>query len=280
MTTTVWYCTHCDFRLRAENPEDRSCPNCKIPSEYGERSPYLHRHDESLGPLMSHEEVMHLRARLRSYYGEPVLPLNRVCDAFGHWFRAIEALNKREPRDSGDKPEYRVGHRWHAYLRDIQLAIRKSSMLGRLIYEGENLRTVECPEHKGKWSGLDHPEHPCPHGCHMTGWIPDPNCPVQARRESYARELESYPILTENDALSRALSYAMTTLNPPLTSWAKAAEDLKAQGIKLSASPTVKDGKTAYYMHYRGARAAWGWTPLAHTHEGVRAFVYITIESN
>jgi len=66
-------------------------------------------------------------------------------------------------------------------INQVSLMIRKSSLLFRLIYCGEKLRPTMCPEHKGEWSGLEMPPIPehgiegnvCPHGCHLTGWIPE-----------------------------------------------------------------------------------------------------------
>ena len=52
------------------------------------------------------------------------------------------------------------------------LQIRKSNLLARLLYEGETLRKQRCPEHKGKWSGIEGgPDSVCPHKCQLTGWI-------------------------------------------------------------------------------------------------------------
>ena len=54
------------------------------------------------------------------------------------------------------------------------LSIRKSNLLARLLYAGEKLRSQACPEHKGKWSGIEWPDKPCPHKCQMTGWVQEP----------------------------------------------------------------------------------------------------------
>jgi hypothetical protein len=55
------------------------------------------------------------------------------------------------------------------------LAIHKSNLLARILYAGEKLRSQACPEHKGKWSGIEWPENPCPHKCQMTGWVQEPD---------------------------------------------------------------------------------------------------------
>lgn len=54
------------------------------------------------------------------------------------------------------------------------VAVSKSALLWRLIYEQEPLRTVECPVHKGRmntgmYCGLVRP--PCVFGCDGTGWL-------------------------------------------------------------------------------------------------------------
>lgn len=51
------------------------------------------------------------------------------------------------------------------------LAIHKSNLLARLLYSGEKLRTVMCPEHKGIWSGIEWSDTVCPHRCQLTGWV-------------------------------------------------------------------------------------------------------------
>ena len=57
--------------------------------------------------------------------------------------------------------------------RGVMLAVWKSCLLDRLIYGGEELRTVPCPIHKGQWSRC-HIEL-CPEGCNFgssyTGWV-------------------------------------------------------------------------------------------------------------
>ncbi len=53
--------------------------------------------------------------------------------------------------------------------RYINLRVRKSNCLGRMLYSGEDLRTEKCPEHKGHWSGYN---SQCELGCQMTGWLP------------------------------------------------------------------------------------------------------------
>jgi len=57
---------------------------------------------------------------------------------------------------------------------DVFLQISKSNLLARLLYAGEKLRSKMCPEHKGKWSGIEFSDTRCPHGCQLTGWIQEP----------------------------------------------------------------------------------------------------------
>jgi hypothetical protein len=56
--------------------------------------------------------------------------------------------------------------------------IAKSCLLWRLIYDGQELRTVPCPVHEGHWSGCAWPEKPedvcaCMDGSNVTGWLPN-----------------------------------------------------------------------------------------------------------
>lgn len=72
----------------------------------------------------------------------------------------------------GERPEEDA-----AGVRDLDLAIRKSCLLSRLIYEREPLRTVPCPKHRGRWAGIHWPGEGCEYGCVgpcgcTTGWLP------------------------------------------------------------------------------------------------------------
>lgn len=59
-------------------------------------------------------------------------------------------------------------------VRHIFRQISKSNLLARILYNGEKVRTRTCPEHKGRWSGVEWSESRCPHGCQLTGWLPEP----------------------------------------------------------------------------------------------------------
>jgi hypothetical protein len=94
------------------------------------------------------------------------------CRAFDAWAHAcMTALDT----DSESTTKWREQFREHWQF--IELSIRKSCLLDRLIYGGDVLRTIPCPVHQGKWSGIS--TTPCPHcavgpcACN-TGWLPEP----------------------------------------------------------------------------------------------------------
>lgn len=115
---------------------------------------------------LTDEEVAEMLNKLSEHFREPVMPVSHYCRAIGAWFDAITKLN----RDAENKPfRMRQGHTYWQHLRHVKRDILKSNLLGRLIYGGEKLRTEECPDHKGRWTGgLDD----CVHGCQGTGWLP------------------------------------------------------------------------------------------------------------
>lgn len=247
MSVYVHYCPKCGYVASDQDERPFSCVPCN------EREPDAHHglktHDPANGPLLTVEQTKEMLAQLSRYYGEPVMPMSRYCRAFERWLGAIATLNARPPRDENDKPEYRHGHRWAPFVRDIRLAISKSSLLGRLLYEGEEFRTVECPEHKGKWSGLEFPESPCPHGCNMTGWLPQPNDPLHLARKRAKEELESYPILLEEDAKKRAAEL--------LKSDAPTQESAKLLGLHIGSRTSTPDG-IVRGIFFRDTRMPYG----------------------
>lgn len=122
------------------------------------------------------------------------------CAAFS------EYLSERDEEPNGP----------HARLR---LKIRKSCLLDRLIHCGEELRTVPCPEHKGKWSGCHF--DPCPHGCSIgcgctTGWLPSLDTAVKAycavASHNMERAREAVKLRYEVEALEGAMRNAATRL--------------------------------------------------------------------
>lgn len=114
---------------------------------------------------MTPEQVADHEAALAAHYGEPVRPVSVYCAAFAAWAEALRVRASREDSPHDENLEHVA-----QLVNDsgLQLAIAKSSMLGRLIYGGEELRTQPCPEHEGAWSGVGM----CSHGCDLTGWLP------------------------------------------------------------------------------------------------------------
>lgn len=80
--------------------------------------------------------------------------------------------------DAGMKPDermYALDELWRCedMVREVEhvfLSIRKSNLLARVLYDGEKVRTTQCPEHKGKWNGQAMLMG-CPHKCGGTGWL-------------------------------------------------------------------------------------------------------------
>lgn len=111
--------------------------------------------------ILTEEEAELLLKKLSKFYGQPVFPMKKFCDGITTWFRCIEKLEDKEGRTPGKEYKH--------HLRTIERDILKSSLLGRIFYGGEDLRTDMCPKHKGTWSGLGD----CPFGCELTGWLPN-----------------------------------------------------------------------------------------------------------
>jgi hypothetical protein len=88
------------------------------------------------------------------------------------------ALSRREGREM-TKHDYAIEElrRYESQAESIGfvfLQIHKSSLLDRLLYCGQKLRTKRCPEHKGHWIGLESDLNYCKFGCGFTGWLPEP----------------------------------------------------------------------------------------------------------
>ncbi|MGD0921265.1 MAG: hypothetical protein ABSA70_05800 [Terriglobia bacterium] len=116
---------------------------------------------------MDENEMKGLLQRLEKHYGEPVMPLHRFCDAITLWMNCIEK-NNTDPELS--KAGYQGG-RYYKFLSQIEMDIRKSNLLGRLLYGKERFRTEMCPIHKGHWHGDAMFFNRCPHNCDGTGWL-------------------------------------------------------------------------------------------------------------
>lgn len=116
------------------------------------------------------EENERLRVQMRAQSAALDKGVHHVCLSMRKWRDALE--------ESGE---------FERQVQAIDLAfgmISKSSMLDRLIYGCEPLRTEKCPTHKGKWSGLEDGRNDCPHGCGLTGWLPvKAPAPAQEARE-------------------------------------------------------------------------------------------------
>lgn len=111
----------------------------------------------------SNEELF---AELEKRLQEPVRPLGDFCTAVSTWFRCIVEMSK-----SGNyKDGWAQGKDYAEHLMHIEIDIRKSNLLYRLLYLREPLRTRRCPIHDGHWDGQAMLRG-CEHGCDGTGWL-------------------------------------------------------------------------------------------------------------
>ena len=116
---------------------------------------------------LSEAEAQEMIARLEEFYKQPVLPLHRFCAAIELWMKCIEKRN-HEPGEEGLPEEHR-SHPYFKHLRQMNIDIRKSNLLGRLLYAKQKFRTRVCPLHKRHWSEHAMFVNPCPHLCDGTG---------------------------------------------------------------------------------------------------------------
>ncbi len=168
---------------------------------------------------LTDEQANEMLAKLSRHFREPVMPISRYCKGLRTWHEALEdrAYRKklelfpdlaldyradpslkeraetaheayRSALKSADKYTPSLDPRFYDLLSaektaesvgHVFLQIRKSDLLFRLLYRGEELRSTPCPEHKGRWSGLEHPDNRCPHGCQFTGWLPNAKSEVK-----------------------------------------------------------------------------------------------------
>jgi len=119
---------------------------------------------------MTDEEAQEMLKELSKHFKEPVLPISKYCGALRTWQRCVYESYQEEKEAGEAHPCFQ---HLVSSMEDVELAINKSSLLWRLIYNREDLRTKKCPVHKGKWSGVPSPESDCEHGCDLTGWVPD-----------------------------------------------------------------------------------------------------------
>lgn len=126
--------------------------------------------NDKLTPEQAEEMLM----RLTRHFNEPVLPMSKYCAAFQTWAEVVErACTDPTLMRDPEYPRRQYGHAYHEHLRYILLDIRKSNLLGRMLYGGEPLRTEKCPEHGGHWDGQSMLLG-CRHGCDGTGWLKTP----------------------------------------------------------------------------------------------------------
>lgn len=150
--------------------------------------------DVSAGSLTA-SEVEELTRILTRHHNEPVMPVSRYCDAFSKWAGALAERATRET--DGDKHFRDANLDAIAKLAlTIELAIRKSNLLYRLIYAGQPIRTQMCPIHKGHWSGYGHGGHPCEcqDGYDITGWLPTHELSLGARVALFAKHKGLEPV--------------------------------------------------------------------------------------
>lgn len=106
--------------------------------------------------------------------GIPVMPVTFVCELLSEWAEVYGEPLRREENYEGEVDQRK---RFVDVVQNVFLQIRKSNLLWRRIYRGEELRTEPCPEHKGRWSGCALPEETsckgaCMSGNNVTGWLP------------------------------------------------------------------------------------------------------------
>lgn len=94
-----------------------------------------------------------------------------------------------------------------AAFKLIKGRLYKSSLGRRLFYEGENLRTEQCPRHKGHWSGIFLQK---PEGCtcmrfdgdEATGWVPGPESdPAKSRNTVMVGRIVNNQFIPKNPAI-------------------------------------------------------------------------------
>jgi hypothetical protein len=110
---------------------------------------------------LSNEEALRMQKQLEEHYNEPVLPVSAHCDKL--WKYVEIARPYLESRIDVD---------------ELELVISKSACLLRMLYYGEEPRTVPCPVHKGHWSGINGSDDPAKicectaRDGNITGWLP------------------------------------------------------------------------------------------------------------
>lgn len=78
-----------------------------------------------------------------------MLPLYKCCEAVELWMDCI-VENNTDPELHRDGIKH--GHMYFGFLNLIRIDIRKSNLLGRLLYAKESVRTRMCPTHMGHFN--------------------------------------------------------------------------------------------------------------------------------
>ena len=105
-------------------------------------------------PRLTDAEAEEMRAKLSRHYRDQVVTVSEVNAALRTWTdAAAEYLEKQY----SITPEL---------VNTAFLLAHKSSLLGRILYGRERLRTKPCPECKGRWCGCF---LKCP--CGGCGWL-------------------------------------------------------------------------------------------------------------
>jgi hypothetical protein len=118
--------------------------------------------------IRSKEEAHELVRRLAQFYGEPVLPLGNFCHAIELWMDCI-VKNNTDPALNRDGIKH--GSIYFEFLNLMRIDIRKSNLLGRLLFAKEPLRTQMCSTHKGHFNAEAMFFEKCPLLCDGTGWL-------------------------------------------------------------------------------------------------------------
>jgi hypothetical protein len=105
---------------------------------------------------LTEEQAKEMLVQLTKHYGQPVRPVKEYCEALSTWFRIYTEKMEGDER---------------AHYNRLSIDLGKSDLLWRMIYNGEQLRSMKCPIHVGRWSGFSFDG--CHVGCGETGWIPN-----------------------------------------------------------------------------------------------------------
>ena len=115
---------------------------------------------------MTDEEAKEMRRQLAAHHHDQLFTVREFCDILRQWTRVAGNYLSMM---------YHDGHRMNRdqefeplNIERFFLAAEKSSLLGRMFYGKEKVRTEKCPKHEGVWCGcfID-----CP--CAGTGWLPN-----------------------------------------------------------------------------------------------------------